>query len=636
MLTGDKPHAHVPAPRRPQPAEPANNDSRARPIVVTDISSCIRAVNQPFCAVTGYGAGDLVAKPLSTLIALDGIGIPGKDLSQYLDKDDRWRGKATLTCVDGTDSVVEIAMSAVRHAHGAISHVVVSVLANERPPEPEVPTSYRFDTATGLPRWSMLRFNLDRDLREVQRDGGLLAVMLLGLDNLGSVNRTRGHQAGRQLLEMLAKRLRTALQGRGNVSRLSGDTFTISFSRLKEPGTVPRLAESLMRVVKQPFIFAAQEVVLDAHVGVAVCPEHGRDVDTLLRAAEVALGHAKTRGNGSFEFFSEELHQKECRRLAIESGLRRALKRGELELFYQARVDVRSTRICGAEALIRWRHPEWGLVSPSDFIPVAEETGLIVDIGQWVLWAAVRQFDTWRKQRLPIDHLSVNVTGHQLCRADFPQILHTALSHADLGGGSRRQPDVVQDRCPPGIVEPIALQLGGDVDAREERHPAGKGISPHQRDVAAQIVVGKRNPGRHAAVGKVALVIREVDDEGLKGQLIHSRVVGFQIGRRGLSAGPGDAAEGQDFNCIGVAGMGGSSRCMRTPAQQAGAQHDCTSPRSDGARRLVHVVPHKRPSARGHPCYAPTGSPFRQTTGKWGPALSMGCPTSREMNWRIT
>ena len=436
MLTGDKPHAHVPAPRRPQPAEPANNDSRARPIVVTDISSCIRAVNQPFCAVTGYGAGDLVAKPLSTLIALDGIGIPGKDLSQYLDKDDRWRGKATLTCVDGTDSVVEIAMSAVRHAHGAISHVVVSVLANERPPEPEVPTSYRFDTATGLPRWSMLRFNLDRDLREVQRDGGLLAVMLLGLDNLGSVNRTRGHQAGRQLLEMLAKRLRTALQGRGNVSRLSGDTFTISFSRLKEPGTVPRLAESLMRVVKQPFIFAAQEVVLDAHVGVAVCPEHGRDVDTLLRAAEVALGHAKTRGNGSFEFFSEELHQKECRRLAIESGLRRALKRGELELFYQARVDVRSTRICGAEALIRWRHPEWGLVSPSDFIPVAEETGLIVDIGQWVLWAAVRQFDTWRKQRLPIDHLSVNVTGHQLCRADFPQILHTALSHADLGGGT--------------------------------------------------------------------------------------------------------------------------------------------------------------------------------------------------------
>ena len=437
MVTGETPHAQVPALRLPELTAEAADDQRNRPVVVTDGESAIRAVNQAFCQQMGYGARDLVSKPLNTLIALDGIGPPERELAQYLDEEDRWTGRATMQRSDGVDRVAQIQMSGVRTAEGALSHVVVSILAIEDAPEPEVPTSYRFDTATGLPRWSLLRFNLVRDLREAQRDGAMLAVMLLGLDNVGTVNRTLGHQAGRHLLELLAKRLRKAVQGRGSVSRLSGATFTLSFSRLTDTSSVPRLAESLMRVVKQPFQFGGQDVVLDAHVGVAVFPEHGADVDTLLRSAEVALGHAKTHGgNDGFQFYSQDLHQRECRRLEIETGLRRALKRGEFELFYQPRVEVRTSRICGAEALIRWRHPDWGLVSPVDFIPVAEETGLIVDIGQWVLWAAIRQFDTWMKQGLPIQHLSVNVTGHQLARPDFPQVLRTALSHANLGNGT--------------------------------------------------------------------------------------------------------------------------------------------------------------------------------------------------------
>ena len=268
-----------------------------------------------------------------------------------------------------------------------------------------------FDTLTGLANRPSLLQRLDREINRANLGGGKLGVLLLDLDNFKSINDTLGHGAGDQLLQGTADRLRkavrpadmvarqaleSAVQPEIELARSGGDEFIILIRGMRHVEDAVAVADRIRESMRQPFQLLQRDVVLTACVGVAVYPYDGKDAETLLKHADTAMHHAKEKGHDQCEFYSDSLTQKAMRRLNLVSNLHRALERDEFSLVYQPQLDVRTGRVLSLEALLRWHHPEQGLISPLDFISVAEDTGLILPIGEWVLRTACMQAAQWR------------------------------------------------------------------------------------------------------------------------------------------------------------------------------------------------------------------------------------------------
>ena len=268
-----------------------------------------------------------------------------------------------------------------------------------------------FDTLTGLANRESLLQRLNREINRANLDGGKLGVLLLDLDNFKSINDTLGHGVGDQLLQETAERLRNAVrpadlvarqelepvvQPEIELARSGGDEFIILIRDMRRVEDAVVVANRVREWMRQPFQFLQQDYVLTACIGVAVYPDDGKDAETLLKHADTAMHHAKEKGHGTCEFYSDSLTQKAMRRLNLVSNLHRALERGEFSLVYQPQLDVRTGQVLSLEALLRWQHPEQGLIPPLDFISVAEATGLILPIGEWVLRTACMQAAQWR------------------------------------------------------------------------------------------------------------------------------------------------------------------------------------------------------------------------------------------------
>jgi diguanylate cyclase (GGDEF)-like protein len=282
-----------------------------------------------------------------------------------------------------------------------------------------------FDTLTGLPNREQSRNRLTSAIAAAQR-GRPLAVLYLDLDNFKRVNDTLGHGVGDELLRVVASRLRAAgSAGAGpfdrHVSRLGGDEFIVLLPDLPSADAAGRVAARLIEDLQQPIQLGSHSVVVTPSVGIAIHPEDGADVETLLRHADLAMYFAKRASGGRYEFFHSGMNDAALERFAIESKLRGALARGELFLQYQPQFDVLTGAVSGMEALLRWSNPELGSVAPADFIPVAEETGMILAIGEWAMRTACLQAKAWHDQGLPKVRMAVNVSGQQFSRKDFPQ-----------------------------------------------------------------------------------------------------------------------------------------------------------------------------------------------------------------------
>jgi diguanylate cyclase len=302
-----------------------------------------------------------------------------------------------------------------------------------------------FDTLTGLPNREQSRNRLAGALQAAKDNSRLLAVLYLDLDNFKRVNDTLGHAVGDQLLCVVADRLRTSLRygsdsnastagnsRPGDIARLGGDEFLVLLPALRSSVDAGSVAERLILAVRQPIQLASNALVVTPSVGIAIFPQDGSDAETLLRNADLAMYFAKRRNPGTFAFFDVSMNSNVLHRFTIEEQLRGALERNEFALQYQPQFDVRTGGISGMEALLRWTNAELGAVSPAEFIPVAEETGLIHAIGRWVLRAACQQAKAWLAEGLPVGKMAVNVSGRQFALTEYPQEVAAVLEETGL------------------------------------------------------------------------------------------------------------------------------------------------------------------------------------------------------------
>jgi diguanylate cyclase (GGDEF)-like protein len=291
------------------------------------------------------------------------------------------------------------------------------------------------DTLTGLLNRSALEDRLEHALAIARRNRSRVSVMFLDLDRFKNVNDTLGHQFGDMLLREVASRLQACAREADTVARLGGDEFVVMLEALNGLGT-RRVAERILSAISAPFHIEGQELYLGVSIGIAVAPHDGDDPNTLLRKADAAMYLAKERGRNNFQTFTSDLDDRVSRRFRIESGLRRASDRNEFYADYQPRVDVKSGRIVGVEALIRWNSADFGHMMPGQFIQDAEETGLIVEIDRWILRAACDQLARWRRIGLPHLRMSINLSGQAFSSGRLSGMVRGALSSSGLPGNA--------------------------------------------------------------------------------------------------------------------------------------------------------------------------------------------------------
>ncbi len=289
------------------------------------------------------------------------------------------------------------------------------------------------DALTNLPNRTLLHDRLTQALTMAERYQQRVALMAIDLDRFKTVNDSLGHSVGDKLLQKAAERLTECLRRIDTVSRQGGDEFVI----LLQPGlegvdTVAHVAEKILATVSAPYTIDNQELNVTASVGISVYPDDGRDIDSLLKNADAAMYHAKESGRNNFQFFTRDMNAMAFERLTLENSLRQALKREEFLLHYQPQVDLRTGEIIGCEALIRWKHPELGMISPAKFIPVAEDSGLIVPIGEWVMRTACEQNSAWQKAGLPVIPVAVNLSATQFRQKNLPETVAQALHDTGL------------------------------------------------------------------------------------------------------------------------------------------------------------------------------------------------------------
>jgi diguanylate cyclase (GGDEF)-like protein len=321
--------------------------------------------------------------------------------------------------------------------------------------------SAHYDTLTQLPNRAFFLDVLARELARAERQSTSLGLLFIDLDGFSNVNDSLGHAAGDELLVHVAARLRACMRKADLVARLGGDEFTVVLPDLRETADAATVAQHVIEALSQPYDIGHGETFVAASIGIALFPLDGTDAEDLLRHADMAMYRAKAKGRGSHAFFEEGMNREAQQRFALDRELRHAIDSEQFVLYYQPQLDLRSNRIVGAEALIRWQHPTRGLVAPGPFIGFAEETGLIERIGEWVLETACAQFVAWRAQGLRIDHVSVNVSPRQFRRKDFADQVGRAVQASGLPRGALRleitESVLVDDS---GAVEATLARLG--------------------------------------------------------------------------------------------------------------------------------------------------------------------------------
>ena len=335
---------------------------------------------------------------------------------------------------NGGDYPVEVQLQLMRHEIPPVFVAIIQDITERRQTEERLSFLAYHDMLTGLPNRVLLLERLKQALLDANRVNRLVAVMFLDLDRFKVINDSLGHHVGDALLKAVAERLKSCLRPGDIIARLGGDEFTVVLANVAHVDDVARVARKIVDSFAEPFRIEDHELFTTTSIGITLFPLDVQEPEKLLKNADAAMYHAKESGRNSFKFFTAELNVRAERRLKLETALRRALEQGELSLHYQPQVNLRSGRLVGMEALLRWQNPELGNVSPVEFIPIAEETGLILPIGDWVLHEACRQIKVWHATKFSFSKMqvAVNISGKQLRQKDFPDRVRGVLSEANL------------------------------------------------------------------------------------------------------------------------------------------------------------------------------------------------------------
>jgi diguanylate cyclase (GGDEF)-like protein/PAS domain S-box-containing protein len=351
---------------------------------------------------------------------------------------------------DGSERWVRDRRFPVRSRRGEVYRVaaIAEDITERKQAEERIEYMAYYDALTRLPNRALFMQRLARAVLAAQRQGGIVGLLFLDLDSFKRINDTLGHRVGDLLLQGVAERLRSCVRpgdlvARGQaepatVARLGGDEFTVLLTEIDEPAQAARVAQRILETLTHPFILDGHEVFVTASVGMTIFPADGQDVESLLKNADLAMYAVKEEGRNGCQFFSAAMNAAAVMRLTTENELRRALERQEFVVHYQPQVDITTRRVVGVEALLRWHHPTRGLIAPAEFIAIAEETGLVVPLGEWVLRTACAQARAWQQEGLAPLRMSVNLSSRQFSQRSLAATVAAALAATGL---------------PPGVLE---------------------------------------------------------------------------------------------------------------------------------------------------------------------------------------
>ncbi|MBK1681016.1 hypothetical protein CKO20_11615 [Rhodocyclus tenuis] len=408
-------------------------------ILVADASDTVIAVNPAFTRLTGFSAEEAIGQKTSLLKSGRHDAGFYRAMWQALEKHGHWEGEIWNRRKNGEIYPEWLMISTVRNSDGKVRCRVAmfSDITEQKRAEQAIWQEANFDPLTGLPNRRMLRDRLDQELKKAHRARLPLAVLFLDLDHFKEVNDTLGHGMGDLLLCEAARRISQCVREADTVSRFGGDEFTILLGELEDRSSIDRIAQDILQRVAKPFLLQEEKAYVSASIGVTIYPDDADSIDELLKNADQAMYAAKQSGRNRFSYFTPAMQERALKRMHLLRDLRTALAGDEFRIHYQPIVNMASGRIDKAEALIRWQHPRRGLVSPSEFIPLAEESGLISEIGEWVFRSAARQLADWRKRVHATLQISINKSPVQFRNKDINlDTWFGLLAELDLPGGS--------------------------------------------------------------------------------------------------------------------------------------------------------------------------------------------------------
>lgn len=403
-------------------------------MVIMDANYRVLAVNDACCELSGYGREELLGRSIARIAGSPESQRQYQAMREALERNGHWQGELIETRKSGEVYPQWVQLREVRAADDSVTHVVafISDLSVRRKIEERLRYLTHYDDLTGLANRGLFKERLHDACQRVRRNGRNLAVLYIDLDRFKLLNESLGHEAADALLREVSRRLSMTLTEADTIARLSGDEFVVLLDAYGSLSSLAHLGSRLLQRIRKPMTIGEQELVISASIGVSLLPDNSRDADALLRQANSAMQQAKHLGGNTLQFFTDRPQASSMHYLQLENQLRKALELSQLEVFYQPRLSLADDRLEAAEALVRWRHPELGLVAPAQFIPLAEETGLIIPLGEFVLREACRQARQWQLEGLAEIRVSVNLSVKQLRQGNFVSLVRQVLEETGL------------------------------------------------------------------------------------------------------------------------------------------------------------------------------------------------------------
>lgn len=399
-------------------------------IFVRDLSGKLISGNKAIEDITGYSIEELQREALPTLGSPEDT-FAAEELAPSANGTKKFRTSSVRK--DGSTVEMELAyMPLIINGEITGMHGIARDVTQARNYERRIEHLANHDVLTGLPNRLLLTDRLQHAIDQSRRTGTQTGVLFLDLNRFKQVNDSLGHDLGDLLLEKIATRLKHLVRESDTVARLGGDEFVLVLTDLDSIETMAAVAEKVLEAVSQPIKLAGHELNITTSIGGSVFPKDGHDVATLLKHADLAMYQAKELGSASFRFYDPAMNIKILERLLTESALRRALEKNEFTIYYQPRICTRRRAIIGVEALVRWQHPEKGLIAPADFVPLAEEIGIIGSLGEWVLRSACAQNQAWQEAGLPRIKMAVNLSAQQFRSSAIEKTVASALETSGL------------------------------------------------------------------------------------------------------------------------------------------------------------------------------------------------------------
>ena len=408
--------------------------SVANAVFITDCDGRIKWVNNAFTSLSGYTPEEIYGKTPRLFKSGKHDSPFYQQVWQTILAGKVWRGEVVNRRKDNGLYTVNQTITPLLDAYGKVCHFIAihEDITAKKEVEERIIYMAHYDALTNLPNRILFCDHLELELAHAHRNGRMVAVMFLDLDRFKIINDTLGHAFGDQLLKAVAERLRGCVREGDTVSRLGGDEFTFILSDITHPQDAVLVVQKILNVMSHSFQVEGHEVHVTPSIGIAMYPSDANDADSLIKKADTAMYHAKEHGKNTFKFYMEDMNVSNFERLTLENGLRKALEKGELLVYYQPLIDQNMGQIISMEALARWQHPDLGMIYPTKFIPIAEETGLIIPIGEWVLMTACTQTRAWHDAGFPTLRVTVNLSACQFKQQNLVNMIIQVLQKTGL------------------------------------------------------------------------------------------------------------------------------------------------------------------------------------------------------------